>query len=157
MASKVRPWQGTVLGVLCYIGVALAVIAAGMMLFGGTLLGGMMSGVTSGVTGMMNAGGELPAESAAVMSGAAGMMGGFLGAFGMLAAVFILIGGGINYLIGKAVMAGKKWSLIVIIVFSALGVLSALSPFDAVSLVISGVLVALPVSVLKDPYYNSKN
>lgn len=157
MASKVRPWQGTVIGVLCYIGAALAVIGALFMLFGSSLLSGMMSGVTSGVMNGLNSTGDLPAESAAVMGGAAGFMTGFFGAFGMMAAVVILIMGFIDYLVGKAVMSGKKWGLIVVIIFSALGLLSALSNFEIASIVISGVLLALPVTVLNDPYYNSKS
>lgn len=157
MASKVRPWQGTVLGVLCYIGAALSVIGALFMLFGSSLLGGIMGGVTSEVVNTLNTTGELPAETAALMSGGAGALGGIFGALGMFAAIVVLILGFVDYLIGKAILAGKKWGLIVVIVFAALGLLSALSTFEIVSIVISGVLLALPVTVLNDPYYNSKS
>lgn len=157
MASKVRPWQGTVLGVLCYIGTALAVIVALMMIFGASFAGGLMGIMSSGLSETFNTAGQLTTEEAAMMSGAGGAIGGLFGFLGMFAAIFILFLGFIDYLIGKAVMSGKKWGLIVVIVFAALGLLSALSTFEIVSIVISGVLLALPVTVLNDPYYNSKS
>ncbi len=154
MEATLRPWQGTLLGVLCYIGVAISVLLGLAFIFGLSFLSGIFSGAAGGaVQGAINSG-QLDSAAAVSVGAVSGGIQGLFAGLGMIAGFFFLIVGLIDFFIGRAVMNGKKWSLIVIIIFSALGLLGSLSGPAYVSLVSSGAMIALSATVLKHPFYN---
>ena len=47
----------------------------------------------------------------------------------------------IDYLLGKALWNGKNWARIVMLVLSALGIITSIVPFDLVNIVIGGLII----------------
>lgn len=141
MAKVVRPWQGTLLGVLAYIGLVLMILVALAIVAGQGFMTSIISGFMQGA--------DAPAESM-------GLMMGMLSGMGIVLVVIIIPFAILQYFVAKGLMDGKRWTLIFIIVFSVLGLLSALFDVDLTGIIINGVFVALPATVLKHPFYNKK-
>jgi MFS family permease len=134
-----RPWQGTVLAVLFYLLTAYAVFSAIAAGFGVSLLGAISGSMVEGVEG-----GEK----------AAGLVTGLLGGLGIFFALTILIGALISYLFGSGFWNGKHWPITLTSIFGGIALLLALSGMDLASILVTGVPVALAVSIWKHPFYN---
>lgn len=132
--TQSRPWQGTVLGVLNIIGL----VSAGMMLlllsFGGSLLS------------------EIIQDSQFSM-----IMG--IGKIVLLILIipFIILG----FFVTIGTFKGQKWAVIVMMIFTVLGLLSALSSLfyaevhnnPIMPLLINGFVLYCEIASLKSPYY----
>ncbi|MDP2691160.1 MAG: hypothetical protein Q8O95_02010 [bacterium] len=142
MVKVVRPWQGTVLGYLAAIGTAIAAIGGVLALFGQGMMFGLMGGMLQGAPGM----------DPLVAGGVTGMLQGMFWVFAL-----ILIGIAVfSFFMTRGLFAGARWALIVVLVFSVLGLLQSLSMGEVVGIAINAFVVYLGVSVWKDPFYNQK-
>ena len=128
-----RPWQGTVLGVIYILTIAMMVIMLPILLLvalGGSALG-FMSNMNNGLA-MLLGGGML------IMSL-------------LLIAIFILQ---IFVIIG--IFKGQKWAVITSIVFITLGLSSLIQNFSWTTLIIDGALMYLSIACLLHPFYGGK-
>ncbi len=131
--NPVRPWQGTVLGVLNIISLVMAVMLLLFMSFGSSFVAQFAPDPM--VTAVMGF----------------GMMVVFLLAIPFLVlAVFVTIG----------VFKGQKWTIIVMLIFSVIGILGGLSEIFSgtvdvsyVSLAINGFILYCEIVALKSPFY----
>jgi len=124
-----RPWQGTVLGVVYILSIALTVIMLPILLFGSTL--GIMNGANNGLA-MLLGGGML------IMSL-------------LLIAIFIL-----QIFVTIGIFKGQKWAVITSIVFTALSLSSLIQNFSLTTLIIDGALMYLSIACLLHPFYGGK-
>ena len=140
MTASKRPWQGTFLGVLDIIGLVLMGLMSIFLLIalvgGGAMISQMM---------------ESNAEMAALpMASLFGTMGAII--LVPVLAIFIL---GLFITIG--IFKGQKWSIIVSIIFTVLGILSVFSNMGDINfsmLLINAFVLYLEIMCLKDPFYN---
>jgi len=128
------PWQGTVLGI---IGVA-QILFSILFLFI-ALLGIVVGGVFTSFA--------LPDLSAMIPSLAVGVI------------VLLLLFIGLPLFILKVVVTigifkGKRWAVVVTIVFAALGFLGNMGSFNFTWLVFSAVELGLAIVCLREPFYN---
>jgi hypothetical protein len=136
-SASVRPWQGTLLGVLNAIGVGLlALLTLGVLLLsimGSTILSQM---TTSGV--------QIPSFITGVV--------GFILLVPMIG--FLVLG----IFITLGFFKGAQWAVIVSIVFTVLGLLSALGSIrmSIVPLVIDALILWAEIICYKHPFYNKK-
>ena len=117
--SKERHWGITVLAVLGYIGAVLTLLAGIAMLFGSAFISSIITKFASQFATYATAGTVL---------------------FIVLGIIFIGLAI-LDYFIAKGLMRGQNWARIIIIVFSALGILGSLWPFSIVNLIIEAVII----------------
>jgi len=115
---NLRPVGVTILAILGYIGAVFSLIAGIVMIFGSAAIASMLS--------------QTPISTIISALGAS--------AFIMLG-IFFIIASIIDYFIARGLWIGKNWARIVVLVFSALGFLSALTSLNIASLVIDGVII----------------
>ena len=147
--SSVRPWQGTVLGVVD--------IGATVILFLGGLLflafQGLFISVMANLSGTVDANVAVDGMQPAVASGVFGVLAGFGAVVGV-----VLLGLGVLYIfMARGAFRGAKWSPIVSIVLSALAILNMLAGFTskgAVSLVVDAFILYIAIVCVKSAYYN---
>ncbi|HPL92888.1 MAG TPA: hypothetical protein PLB38_01230 [bacterium] len=125
-AEVKRPWQATLLGILNIIGLIGLALLTIAAFIGGSMLTSLVP-----VWGML---------------GGIGMALGFI-----FMAVWILV-----FFITRGIFKGQKWAIIVSIVFTALGLISAVMNISQmyVSLIVYAGMLYLEVVCLKDPYFN---
>ncbi len=136
-SASIRPWQGTLLGVLNAIGVGfLALLALGVLLM--SFMGGAI------LSQMSESGVQIPSF--------------VTGALGLILLIPLLAFLALGIFITLGFFKGTRWVVIVSIVFTALGVLSALSSVRAsiVPLVIDGLVLWAEIICYKHPFYNKK-
>lgn len=144
--NQVRPWQGTLLGVLAYIGMALTAIFAILMIAAQGFIASLMGGLS---TEMQTAGADITSANVAA-GGLIGMMGGFMWVIG----IFLIAGAILNFFIARGLFKGQKWTLIITIIFGGLGVLGALSQAAWFGFIVDGAIVLIAATALKSPFYN---
>lgn len=133
-ATNVRPWQGTLLGVLnifglVFLGIAMLVIL--IMVTGGGAMLSQMAPQTS-----------FPLPQ-------------FIGTMGVivilpLLAIFVL-----GVFITLGIFRGQKWAIIVSIVFTILSLITSVSQVETTYILVNGILLYAEIVCLKDPYYNT--
>ncbi|MFA7685588.1 MAG: hypothetical protein WCX95_02210 [Candidatus Gracilibacteria bacterium] len=147
MGQALRPWQGTLLGVLAYIGMAITAIFAVLMI----AAQGFITSLMGGLSAEMQTAGADAASANAAAGGLLGLMGGFMWVVGIFMIAFAVL----DFFIARGLFKGQKWTLIILIIFGGLGVLGALSQGPQWSgLIIDGAVVAIAATVLKNPFYN---
>jgi hypothetical protein len=124
--GAIRPWQGTLLGVLNIIGLVALALAIVLAFVGGSMLVSLLP-----VWGML---------------GGIGMALGFI-----LIAIWILV-----FFITKGIFKGQRWAIIVSLIFTGIALLSSIMNISEMffSLLIYAGMLYLEVVCLKDPYYN---
>ena len=142
MDTHLRPWQGTLLGVLAWISFGSSVLGIIMTLF----FQGMFASLIGGIAAEQDGGGIIMGLLGGAMIFTAVMFGAF--------AVFY-------YFYARGLMNGRKWTLILSVILSGLstlvillGFLSSLELGAFVSLVVTAFFLYLPASILKHPFYN---
>lgn len=84
-------------------------------------------------------------------------MKGIFGAFATFFGIILFLVAFLNYKMGKAYFTGgKKWQIVLSIIFGVLGVLGALSPIQWVQLIVGVVYSGLAVSIYKNPFYSAR-
>lgn len=123
--GNIRPWQGTLLGILNIIALIALTIAIVLAFVGGSMLVNLLP-----VWGIL---------------GGIGMALGFI-----LIAIWILV-----FFITKGIFQGKRWAIVVSIVFTGIALFSAIMNISEMffSLVIYAGMLYLEVVCLKDSYY----
>lgn len=123
--ETIRPWQGTLLGILHII----SLILLGLLIIA-AFVGGSMIASFLPVWGML---------------GGIGMALGFI-----LMALWILV-----FFITRGIFSGKRWAIIVSLIFTGIALLSAIMNISEMllSLVIYAGMLYLEVICLKDSYY----
>jgi len=138
--ANVRPWQGTALGVVDIISAVFSFLGGGLFL----LAQGLMMG-------FMGAADEVTAEGAGAFAMFAGM--------GIIAGVVLIALGVLSIFMARGSFKGQKWSVIVAMVLSALGILSSLATFGGgmiFNLAINGFVLYLAYMCYKNPFYSAK-
>ncbi len=129
-----RPWQGTLLAVLYTIGLVLLGLVVLLLLItfvgGGAMFGEMLSGAP-GIGGMM------------------GLLGSII--IVPLALLFVL-----NFFITRGLYKGQKWSVILVLIFTALGFIGAAVEVKIASIIINGLLIWAEIFCLRHPFYGKK-
>jgi len=128
-----RPWQGTVLGVIYILTIAMMVIMLPILLLvalGGSALG-FMSNMNNGLA-MLLGGGML------IMS------------------LFLIATLVLQIFVTRGIFKGQKWAVIISIVFTALGLSSLIQNFSWTTLIIDGALMYLSIACLLHPFYGGK-
>ena len=141
MPKNVRPWQGTVLGVLSYIGLVCMVILIFVVLAGQGFITSVMSTLL---------------EQAQVDVRSMGMALGVFQSVGIFSAVLMAPFAILEYFVAKGLMDGVKWPLYLVVIFSGLSALAGLLAMELVTILFNGFFVYLGVSIWNDPYYNKK-
>lgn len=135
-----RPWQGTFLGVLNIIGlVFLGLITIFLII--------MLVGGGAAITQMMQQSAEMTTLPFASMLGTIGVI-----LIIPVLAIFVL-----EIFITMGIFKGKKWTVIVSIVFTALALLSAFTNMNSIqlgSLALNGFVLYLEIMCIKHPFYN---
>lgn len=133
-SSGNRPWQGTVLGVLYILGVVVSGIAS-IFLLQLTFTGGSLAT-------------QVPGADASGVGSILATLGGFLVV--PILALFI-----IGVFMTMGIFKGQRWSIIVAIVLTVLGILGSLSDIsnNIGAIVINGGVLWLEIVCLKHPYY----
>ncbi len=147
--SSGRPWQATFLGVLDIIATVFAFLFGILFFFMQGFISSLLgSGALEGAEG-------IDATNAAEAAGALSFLGGLGAAVGV-----IFIGLGVLYIfMTRGAFKGQKWSPILSIIFSGLGVLNVLVNFSTAqifALVLNLFVVYLAVMCVKSPYFASK-
>lgn len=136
--NTVRPWQGTALGVWNIIGLVLFGLIIALILIsfaGGLTLLEQIQGV------------DIPGLKIVTL----------LGAFILvpLIPIFILV-----FFITKGVFKGKKWAIIVSIIFTVLAILQYISDFklntSIIWLAVNGFMLWAEIVCIRHPFYNHK-
>ena len=129
----VRPWQGTLLGIVNIIGLVMAAFMVLLLMFGSSFLAGFV---------------DEPDFAFIFGLGALFLM--------LLVIPFIILG----VFVTIGIFKGQRWAVIVMLVFTAIALLSALANiFTGTehhawgSLIINGFVFYCEIAVLKDPYY----
>lgn len=117
--SKEMPMGVKVLSVLAYIGAAFTLLVGLAMILGAKFFSSWLNNLP----GYMSIGGEITSIMLII--------------FGILFLAFAVI----DYFIAIGLRGGKNWARILVLVFSALSVVSSLMPLDIVSLIIGGVII----------------
>ena len=141
MTTSKRPWQGTFLGVLNVIGLVLIGLISIFLLIA-IVGGGAM------ISQMIESSAEIASLPIASLFGTMGSI--------LLVPVFAIFALGLFITIG--IFKGQKWSIIVSIIFTVLGILSAFSNMGDINfsiLLINAFVLYLEVMCLKDPFYNN--
>lgn len=121
-----RPTGVTIIAVLYFIGAAVCLLGGVLLFVGGGFL-----------ATMMNQGGD----------GAAGA--GILAGLGAVAGVIVLVVGVVSALVGWGLLKLKSWARIIVIIFSALGILGALAMLLHFSpLILVGFVIRLAINGL---------
>lgn len=116
--SKEMPIGVKILSILSYIGAAVTLLAGLAMI----LASGLISGL---IVNLMPQLADVQYVSGIIL---------FVG-------FFLLPLAALNYFIARGLRNGKNWARILVLVFSALSVVSSLVPFDLGSLIIGGIIV----------------
>jgi len=126
-STGARPWYGTLLGVVNFIGAALSVlfvIAAIVMMTGG------------------------------MAPGFAGGLGVLFASFGVILLIGGIIGVVPAFFLGRGYMKGQKWAVIVSLILWVLTLLGGLYQLAYIQIVLHALLVWAAVACLRHPYYN---
>ncbi len=134
--QKTRPWQGTLLGVVNIVALVMAGIMIMFVMLGSSFISGMM---------------DDPAFSSIFGAGALMIL--------LLVVPFVILG----VLVTIGIFKGQKWAVIVMLIFTAIALVSALSGgfmngggygYNGLgSIVINGFLLYCGIVALKDPFY----
>ncbi len=127
---KERPWQATVLGVLAIIGAIFAFLAMLFMLFFGF---GMVGFNQFGEITILT---TLPTN------------------FALISAIVLAGAGILEILIARGVFKGQKWAPTIIVIFAILGLISTLSQFQIIILVVNAFILYLGIICIKHPFFN---
>lgn len=136
-----RPWQGTFLGVLNIIGLVFLGIMSIVLLI-------MLVGGGAAISQMMEQSAEMVAFPMASMLTTMGAI-----LFIPVLAIFVLV-----IFITIGIFKGQKWSIIVSIIFTVLGLLSAFTNMQDIqfgSLLLNGFVLYLEIMCIKNPFYNA--
>jgi hypothetical protein len=128
------PWQGTILGIIGVAQISFSILFLFIALFG-IAIGGLFSSFA------------IPDLGAMIPSLAVGVI--------VLLMLFI----GLPLFILKVVVTigifkGKRWAVIITIVFAALGFMANIGNFNFTWLVFSAIELGLAIVCLRDPFYN---
>nr|MBD3621801.1 hypothetical protein [Sunxiuqinia sp.] len=128
------PWQGTVLGIIGVAQILFSILFLFIALFG-IAVGGLFTSFA------------IPDLGAMIPSLAIGVI--------VLLMLFI----GLPLFILKVVVTigifrGKRWAVIITIVFAALGFIANMGNFNFIWLIFSAVELGLAIVCLSDPFYN---
>ena len=118
-ASKNRPIGVAILAVLSWITAVFTLIGGLLMIFGSSVVSIIINNVAPQYINWAGVGSIL------------------LIFFGIIFLLLSLI----DYLLGKALWNGKNWARIVMLVLSALGIITSIVPFDLVNIVIGGLII----------------
>ncbi|WP_299578511.1 hypothetical protein [uncultured Sunxiuqinia sp.] len=135
--KPVIPWQGTVLGLI-----GVAQILFSILFFFVIMLGLTVGGLFSAFA--------LPDVESLLPSLAIGSIGVLVVIFGL--PFFIL-----KVLVTIGLFRGKRWTVIVTIVFAALGLMMHLGSFNLFWLTFTAIELGLAIVCLRDPFYNQNN
>jgi len=124
-----RPWQGTLMGVLNAIGIALGFIAVLALLFGGTFIAAALQ--ETGVSMLAGLGTTIIAVIILPI---------------LILGLFITLG----------LFKGQKWAVIIAMVFTALSIIGNITTFNIFALVLNAFFIYCYVMCLKAPFYNQK-
>jgi hypothetical protein len=131
---KNRPWQGTTLAVLYVIGIVITAIVAIAMIFGISFLGQIID------QAMAESGSSLGSLGANVLM--------IIGLVVMLPITILMI------FVAMGIFKGKRWAIIVALVFTALSLLSTLGgSINWFSLAIALFMLYCEIMCLRDPFY----
>ncbi|MDP2691931.1 MAG: hypothetical protein U1C97_01000 [Candidatus Gracilibacteria bacterium] len=144
MTPITRPWQGTVLAVMGYASAIYNTLAAAAVAFGLSFMGFLSGGFIKSMEG---------GESAEQVAGVASTI---LSGFGFVLALLIFIGAIISYIIARAFWTGKHWPITLGTIVGGLIFIIALGSIDPLTIILTGIPVALCVSIWKHPFYNQK-
>lgn len=148
-----RPWQGTTLGVLDIIGTVFLFLGGIMFFFMKSFLTDFLGSGVLELEGLEGVEGVDVEAATEAVSGLAGMM----GTLGVFVGVILLVLGVLGIFMARGAFKGQKWSPIVSIVFSVLGVVGMATSWNnsqIVSLVIDLLIIYLAVMCVKSPYFN---
>ncbi|MGQ7870180.1 hypothetical protein [Sunxiuqinia sp. sy24] len=132
--KPVIPWQGTVLGLI-----GIAQILFSILFFFIVMLGLTVGGLFSAFM--------LPDLESLLPSLAIGSIGVLIVIIGL--PFFIL-----KVLVTIGIFKGKRWTVIVTIVFAALGLMMHLGSFNLFWLTFTAIELGLAIVCLRDPFYN---
>jgi len=131
--NVIRPWQGTVLGIVNIISLAMAAFVVMLLMFGGSFLAGFLND---------------PAFTFVFGLGSLMLM--------LLVVPFIILG----VFVTIGVFKGQRWAVIIMLIFTAFALLSALASiitdteYNAFgSLIFNGFVFYCEIAALQDPYY----
>ena len=132
--QNVRPWQGTVLGIINIIGLVAAAMVVMLVMFGSSFIAGMT---------------QDPAFSFIFGAGALVII--------MFAMPFIVL----EVFITIGVFKGQKWAVIVMLIFTVIALFGGMGSLfaensgynDFGSLAVNGFLLYCEIVSLKDPFY----
>jgi hypothetical protein len=141
-----RPWQGTLLGVLAWISFVGTILSGIMFFFAQSMLLGFLQGVLQSV----------PAESAEAMPFLAGGVGGLLTGLAVFAIVPLVLVLVFNYFYAQGLLSGKKWTVILAIIGASIPFLLSVANMSLEGIVLFGIMLALPATIVKHPFYNQK-
>ena len=128
-----RPWQGTVIGVFQIIGIFVLTILALAFIFGAGFIGALISKYAQDV--------DFPVG----VIGAGAML-----IIGLVVFLPLVI---LNIFITIGIFKGKKWAVIIALIFTSLGILGNLVSFNIFGLVLSGFILYCEIACLKEPFY----
>ena len=145
-----RPWQATTLGVLDSIGAVMCLLFSILAFF----MKGMLETLLSGSMDMSMSTMEGVDENAVE---AVGFAGDIVASLGSALGVFFLVIAALSFFMARAVFKGQKWSPILTIIFTVLGVLGMAMNFDQSqigSLVFNLFVVYICIMSIRSPYFN---
>lgn len=128
------PWQGTVLGIIGVVQILFSILFLFIALFG-IAIGGLFSSFA------------IPDLGAMIPSLAIGVV------------ILLLLFIGLPLFILKVVVTigifkGKRWAVVVTIVFAALGFMANIGDFNFGWLIFSAIEMGLAIVCLREPFYN---
>lgn len=126
--KPIRPWQGTMLGVLNILGMVMLGVTTIMIFIGGAIFSSM-------------SGGEVP-------------MGIMMGTMGTFIAIPLLLITILGIFVTIGIFKGKKWALITTMIFVAISLLNSFLQVNIISLIVNGLYIYAGYICFKDPYYS---
>ena len=135
-----RPWQGTTLVVFNIIGL----VFNGLSLIFLIIMTIKGSSISTGI--LQTFGGEASGFPIGDMVETAGMVMIIPYVLSLILGVFLTLG----------TIKGQKWSIITMMVFTILALLSVLASKNVIAIIIPGFLLYLEIMCLKNLYYNKK-
>jgi hypothetical protein len=128
-----RPWQGTILAILSVLSLIITI-----MFLPFTILMALAGGALSFVENLGPIFGVLLGGGGAILT--------------IMLIIYLIVG----IFITKGLFKGKKWTIILLFIFSLIGLPLAIFDFTLLSLIITAIFIYLEVSCLQHPFYNKK-
>ncbi len=122
-----RPWQGTVMGVLNSIGIAVGVMLSLTLILGASFITALIE------------------DSAFSMVAGLGTT-----MIGIVLLPFLILG----LFVTLGIFKGQKWAVILALVFTILGTIGNIVSFNIIGLVFNAFFIYCLVICVKDAYYN---